>query len=48
MQIIFRVIFKKLFNLVSKEENMTKLTVMFIKFFYGVAKEAKDNKAKSN
>ncbi|GAB1611462.1 hypothetical protein HB162lentus_01060 [Mammaliicoccus lentus] len=48
MKRIFRIIIKNLFNFLSKEENLTKLTGMFIKFFYNVAKQAKENKVKQN
>lgn len=48
MQTIFRVLMKNLLNFLSKEDNLTKLTGMFIKFFYHVAKEAKENKSKQS
>lgn len=45
MKRIFRIIIKNLFNFLSKEENLTKITGMFIKFFYKIAKEAKENQS---
>ncbi|WP_239702990.1 MULTISPECIES: hypothetical protein [unclassified Mammaliicoccus] len=48
MKIIFKVIFKNLKSFLSKEENTKMLAGMFIKFFYKVAKQAKENKAEQS
>lgn len=48
MKIIFKVIFKNLKSFLSKEENTKMLAGMFIKFFYIVAKQAKENKTKQS
>lgn len=44
MKIIFKLIFKKLFNFIKKEENLKLVVTMFIKFFYDIAKQAKKHK----
>lgn len=48
MQNIFKIIIKNLLTFLSKEDNLIKLTEMFIKFFYQVAEEAKENKEKQS
>ncbi|MEB7657755.1 hypothetical protein NGB24_07780 [Mammaliicoccus vitulinus] len=44
MKIIFKLIFKKLFNFVKKEENLKLVVNMFIKFFYEIADQLKKHK----